>query len=59
MRVTAVYLKAGSSSLKRGTGKIFKFSELVSDYKESSRNLIFNFLHKKAAKYCENHQSSY
>ncbi len=33
-------------------------SELVSDFREASRNFIFKFL-KKAAKYCKNHRHRY
>ncbi len=35
------------------TGRI---SKLVSDFKEASTNFNYNFLRRKAAKYCENHQ---
>ncbi len=33
--------------------------ELFSDFKEANRNFIYNFIHKKGAKYCETHQRSY
>jgi hypothetical protein len=46
--VTGDYLKAGTSFLK-----VFGF---INDFKEASRNLIFDFLHRKAAKYCKNYQ---
>jgi hypothetical protein len=36
--------KAGTSSLKRVTGRI---SQFVSDFIEASRNFILDFLHKK------------
>jgi hypothetical protein len=56
-RVTGGYLKAGTSFLKRVTGRFF---ELVSDFIEASRQFIFNFLRKKPAKkYCEKHKCLY
>ncbi len=36
-----------------------EFSQLVSDFIEASRNLIWAFLHKKTEKRCENHQRSH
>jgi hypothetical protein len=50
--VTGGYRKTGTSFLDRVTavtGRIFT---------EGGRNLILDFLHKKTAKNCENHQSS-
>jgi hypothetical protein len=35
-----------------------RFSQLVSDFIDASRNFILKFLHKKTAKNCENHQRS-
>jgi hypothetical protein len=31
----------------RVTGRVFRITELVSDFKEASRNFILEFLHKK------------
>jgi hypothetical protein len=53
---TGGYLKAGTNFLKSVPEG---FSELITDFKGASRYFIFNFLHKKAAKYCENLQRSY
>jgi hypothetical protein len=50
------YQKAGTSSLKGVTGVI---SQLVSDFIEASRNIIFDFLYKKATKNYENHKRSF
>ncbi len=50
------YLKPGTSSLKRVTGRI---SQLVSDFIEASRNFILDFLHKKTTENCENHKWSF
>jgi hypothetical protein len=52
-RDTSGYQKAGTSSLKRVTGRIFTIT-IVSDFIEASRNFILDFLHKKTAKNCEN-----
>jgi hypothetical protein len=41
------YRKSGTSSLMRVTGRVFRITELVSDFKEASRNFILEFLHKK------------
>jgi hypothetical protein len=49
-------LKAGTSLLKRVTGRMFR---KVIDFKKASRNFIFYVLHKKGAKCCENYQRSY
>jgi hypothetical protein len=46
-RDTGGYQKAGTSSLKRVTGRNFT---LVSDFIEASRNIYLDFLHKKTTK---------
>jgi hypothetical protein len=57
-RVPGGYQKDGiTSSLKRVNME--GFSQLVSDFIEVSRNFIFEFLHKKTAKNCENNQRSF
>ncbi len=50
------YQKAGSSSLKRITGRNFT---IVSYFIEASRNFILDFLHKKINKTCVNHKLSF
>jgi hypothetical protein len=55
LRVSGVYQKAGTSSLKRVTGVIFT----ISDFIEASRNFMLDFLHKKTANICKNHQRSF
>jgi hypothetical protein len=48
--LTGGYLKAGTSFMKKVTRWNFI---------KASKNLIFNFLHKNASKYFENHQRFY
>jgi hypothetical protein len=50
LRVTGGYLKAGTRFLKRVTGRILRI-QYLNDFLEKSRNFIFNFFQKKAAKY--------
>jgi hypothetical protein len=45
---------AASEHLKRVTGRIFTIN-VVSDFLESSRNFILDFLHKNTVENCENH----
>jgi hypothetical protein len=40
-------------------GLLEGFLQLVKDFIEASRNLILDFLYKKTAKNCENHQRSF
>ncbi len=56
LKGTDGYQKAGTSSLKRVTGRNFKF---VSDFIEANRNFILDFLHKKTTEHCENHKHSF
>jgi hypothetical protein len=56
IRVTAGYQKAGTTSLKGVSGRIFTFSRY---FIEASRNFILDFLHKKASKSSENRQRSF
>ncbi len=41
-----------------GSGLLEGFSQLVSDFIETSRNFILDFLHKKTDKNCESHMSA-
>jgi hypothetical protein len=50
-------MKAGTSFLKRVAGRIIR-NTVVINLIETSKNFIFNFLHKKTAKYCENFHRS-
>jgi hypothetical protein len=54
-RITGGFRKAGTSPLKRVTGRMFT---IVSDFIEACRNFFLNFLYKKTAKNCESHQRS-
>jgi hypothetical protein len=49
---TSGYRKAGTSFLKRASGRIFN---LVRYFRETSRNLILNDFQKQTAKNCETH----
>jgi hypothetical protein len=42
-----------------GSGLLEGFSQLVSDFMETSRNFILDFLHKKTDKNCESHERSF
>jgi hypothetical protein len=50
----AAIWKAGTSSLKRVTGKMFPFR---SDFIEPRKTLFLIFFHKRIAKNCENHHA--
>jgi hypothetical protein len=52
-RVTGGCRKAGTSSLKKVTGRIFTITS-VRDFTEESRNYIMEFLNKRQLKNCEN-----
>jgi hypothetical protein len=52
-RVTGGYRKAGTSFMKRVTGRIF-----TKVLKRINQKLYLDFLHKEAAKNCKNYQRS-
>jgi hypothetical protein len=39
--------------------KDYKCRRMISDFAQARRAFIFNFLHEKANKYCQNRQRSY
>jgi hypothetical protein len=57
-RDTGGYQKAGTSSLKRVTGRNFTIG-LVIDFIEAIRNINLDFLRKKTIKNCECRKRSY